>query len=317
MVCAAWMKPRDRSVNFSMSMSLSLSQATERCPPRSQATRTLFPVAKWGMMHGDSRASGRGKSRMRIEHLYRYPVKGLTAEALESVAVEPGETLPWDRAFALAQGDAPFDPAAAALAAQDAFHVPDGQRPRRPAARQFRRALRRAADPRPGRQRDRENRRSPRPGATASPPGWRRSWTHEARGVPRFHHAPGHSFSDVSAKVVSIINLASVADLAAPRRRAAAPSALPRQSLSARRRGLERTRLGRAGTAGRPGTAARGQAHSALCGDRGEPRDGRARRAIRWRSCATPSAMSICGVYAEVVEGGQLAVGDAVELLPA
>ena len=49
---------------------------------------------------------------MRIEYLYRYPVKGLTAEALEEVTVEPGETLPWDRAFALAQGDAPFDPAA-------------------------------------------------------------------------------------------------------------------------------------------------------------------------------------------------------------
>ncbi len=47
---------------------------------------------------------------MRIEQLYRYPVKGLTAEALEEVAVEPGQTLPWDRAFALAQGTAPFDP---------------------------------------------------------------------------------------------------------------------------------------------------------------------------------------------------------------
>ena len=44
---------------------------------------------------------------MRVEQLYRYPVKGLTAEALEEVEVEPGQTLPWDRAFALAQGDAP------------------------------------------------------------------------------------------------------------------------------------------------------------------------------------------------------------------
>ncbi len=75
---------------------------------------------------------------MRIEHLYRYPVKGLTAEALEEVAVEPGSTLPWDRAFALAQGDAPFDPAAPQLAAEDAFHVPDGQRPRRRAELQLR-----------------------------------------------------------------------------------------------------------------------------------------------------------------------------------
>ena len=42
---------------------------------------------------------------MRIEYLYRYPVKGLTAEALEMAEVEPGGCIPWDRAFALAQGD--------------------------------------------------------------------------------------------------------------------------------------------------------------------------------------------------------------------
>src|SRR5215468_6956682 len=35
----------------------------------------------------------------------------------------------------------------------------------------------------------------------------------ELRGPPRVLHAPGHSFSDVARKVVSIINLASVAAL--------------------------------------------------------------------------------------------------------
>src|SRR5215831_14839884 len=49
---------------------------------------------------------------MRIEYLYRYPVKGLTAEALETAEVETGGCIPWDRAFALAQGDSGFDPAA-------------------------------------------------------------------------------------------------------------------------------------------------------------------------------------------------------------
>ena len=47
---------------------------------------------------------------MRIEYLYRYPVKGLTAEALEETDVETGGCIPWDRAFALAQGDARFEP---------------------------------------------------------------------------------------------------------------------------------------------------------------------------------------------------------------
>ena len=50
-------------------------------------------------------ARSRGTCDMRIEYLYRYPVKGLTAEALESAEVEAGGCIPWDRAFALAQGD--------------------------------------------------------------------------------------------------------------------------------------------------------------------------------------------------------------------
>ena len=51
---------------------------------------------------------------MRVDRLYRYPVKGLTAEALEAATVQPGGAIPWDRAFALAQGDALFDPTAPA-----------------------------------------------------------------------------------------------------------------------------------------------------------------------------------------------------------
>ncbi|MFC7540819.1 MOSC N-terminal beta barrel domain-containing protein [Siccirubricoccus deserti] len=45
---------------------------------------------------------------MRVENIYRYPVKGLTAEALEEVTLTPGACLPHDRRFALAQGDAPL-----------------------------------------------------------------------------------------------------------------------------------------------------------------------------------------------------------------
>jgi uncharacterized protein YcbX len=48
---------------------------------------------------------------MKIESLYRYPVKGLTPEALTHAALTPGSCIQWDRAFALAQGDATLDPA--------------------------------------------------------------------------------------------------------------------------------------------------------------------------------------------------------------
>jgi uncharacterized protein YcbX len=46
---------------------------------------------------------------MNIESLYRYPVKGLTPEPLAQATLTPGSCIPWDRAFALAQGDATFD----------------------------------------------------------------------------------------------------------------------------------------------------------------------------------------------------------------
>jgi uncharacterized protein YcbX len=47
---------------------------------------------------------------MHIESLYRYPVKGLTPEPLDRATLAPGRCIPWDRAFALAQGDSSLDP---------------------------------------------------------------------------------------------------------------------------------------------------------------------------------------------------------------
>jgi len=47
---------------------------------------------------------------MTIAAIYRYPVKGLSAEHLERVAVVPGECLPQDRRFAIALPSTRFDP---------------------------------------------------------------------------------------------------------------------------------------------------------------------------------------------------------------
>jgi uncharacterized protein YcbX len=47
---------------------------------------------------------------MHIESLYRYPVKGLTPEPLDRATLTPGRCIPWDRAFALSQGDSNLDP---------------------------------------------------------------------------------------------------------------------------------------------------------------------------------------------------------------
>ena len=48
---------------------------------------------------------------IRIAALYRYPVKGLSAERMPHVALLPGECLPQDRRFAIALAATPFDPA--------------------------------------------------------------------------------------------------------------------------------------------------------------------------------------------------------------
>jgi uncharacterized protein len=42
--------------------------------------------------------------------IYRYPVKGLSPEAMERVSLTPGECLPQDRRFAIALGSTSFDP---------------------------------------------------------------------------------------------------------------------------------------------------------------------------------------------------------------
>jgi hypothetical protein len=45
-----------------------------------------------------------------VTAIYRYPVKGLSAEKLDRVALIPGECLPHDRRFAIALGSTLFDP---------------------------------------------------------------------------------------------------------------------------------------------------------------------------------------------------------------
>ena len=42
--------------------------------------------------------------------VYRYPVKGLSAEEMDRVVLTPGECLPHDRRFAIALGSTRFDP---------------------------------------------------------------------------------------------------------------------------------------------------------------------------------------------------------------
>src|SRR5260370_30877153 len=56
-----------------------------------------------------------------IQSIYRYPVKGLSPQPLPRVALEPGQTVPADRLYAIENGPSGFEPAAPAYIPKNRF----------------------------------------------------------------------------------------------------------------------------------------------------------------------------------------------------
>jgi uncharacterized protein YcbX len=247
---------------------------------------------------------------MRIERITRYPVKGLSAEELDEVELTAGQGLPHDRRFAFAKADSGFDPAAPSWLPKANFACL--------AANPKVAALRTAYDPvantllvRHGETRllaDLDTEAGRAEAAT-----WLTGFMgEEARGPLTLAEVPGHNFTDIPQKAVSIIGLASIAALAERmgaaldpvRFRAnilfsgAAPFAefdwLGREVLLGRARLRVFKRTARcAATEVNPETAER---------DLNVPRG--LRQAFGHIDM---------GIYAEVLEGGVVAVGDALE----
>jgi uncharacterized protein YcbX len=148
----------------------------------------------------------------RISAIYRYPVKGLSPEPMARVTLAPGRTLPSDRLYAIENGPSGFDPAKPAYFPKSRFlmlmrnerlaaletHFDDSNHQltiRLNGAEAASGDLRSAS------------------GRAAIESFFARYSASELRGPPKVLQADGHSFSDVAAKVVSIINLASVASV--------------------------------------------------------------------------------------------------------
>ena len=146
----------------------------------------------------------------RLSAIYRYPVKGLSPEPLQRTALRAGETLPADRRYAIENGPSGFDPAAPSYLPKSRFLML--MRNERLAALDTRYddATHVLTIRHEGRERACGD-LSTREGRLAIEAFFRRYLPAELRGPPKVLAAPGHSFSDVAAKVVSIINLASVA----------------------------------------------------------------------------------------------------------
>ena len=146
----------------------------------------------------------------RISAIYRYPVKGLSPEPLARVTLSPQQTLPADRLYAIENGPSGFDPAAPAYFPKAKFLML--MRNERLAALEtrFDEKSHELSIRINGSEAARGDLRSPQ-GRAAIEGFFAHYSADELRGPPKVLQADGHSFSDVAAKVVSSINLASVA----------------------------------------------------------------------------------------------------------
>ena len=148
----------------------------------------------------------------KIQAIHRYPVKGLTPEPLTRTMLSVGQTVPFDRIYAVENGPSGFDPANPGYLPKQRFLM---------LMRNARLAeLRTAFDETSHTLTIRSENREAARGDLRTPEGCAaierflaEFCADELRGPPKVLHAAGHSFSDVSRKVVSIINLASVAAL--------------------------------------------------------------------------------------------------------
>jgi uncharacterized protein len=148
----------------------------------------------------------------KINAIYRYPVKGLSPEPLAGTLLTPGQTVPSDRLYAIENGPSGFDP-------ELPRHQPKSRylmlmRNERLAMLHTRfddtsHMLTIESD---GRIAAHGDLRTPA-GRHGVESFFAQFCADELRGPPKVLHAPGHSFSDVARKVVSIINLASVSAL--------------------------------------------------------------------------------------------------------
>ncbi len=149
---------------------------------------------------------------MQVASLYRYPVKGFSPEALQSVELRPGETLPFDRAYAIENGSGRFDPNAPRHLPKITFLMLMRDERLATLRSAFDDATETLTISRDGKQVAR--------GQLTTPLGRQlveqflgAYMKTELRGAPKIVSAPGHSFSDMAAKCLHIVNLATVREV--------------------------------------------------------------------------------------------------------
>lgn len=148
----------------------------------------------------------------KVEAIYRYPVKGLTAHALTCAQLTTGGVLPFDRAYAIENGPGRFDESNPKTLDRIAFLML--LRDERLAALEarFDDQDQTLTIFRSGKQVARGNLNSTA-GRAILEQFFAAYMRDELRGAPKIRHADGHSFADASSPCVHLINLESLHDL--------------------------------------------------------------------------------------------------------
>jgi hypothetical protein len=144
-----------------------------------------------------------------ISSLYRYPIKGFNPEKLDSVDLTVGETFPWDRAYAIENGPSGFNPQDPAYFPKTKFLMLMRDEKLAELRADFDEGTRSVAIRKDG--------ETLLEAPLETPEGRARIeafigdfMRDNLKGPPRLLSAPDHSFSDMAAKCVHIVNLESV-----------------------------------------------------------------------------------------------------------
>ena len=245
-----------------------------------------------------------------VESIYRYPVKGLSPEKLDSARLEPGKTLPADRRYAIENGPSGFDPAAPKYFPKTQFLMLMRNERLATLDTRYRESTNTLTIRGDGRQLV-EGDLSTKEGRLAIEAFFRKFMPAELRGAPKVLQADGHSFSDVSAKVVSIINLASVAELETV---IGAPVHPLRFRANVYVRGWparsELDLIGETITIGRARLKVTKRIKRCAATDV-DPDTGQRDLSIPATLMQNFDHMD-CGIYAQVIEGGEISAGDTI-----
>jgi uncharacterized protein YcbX len=146
---------------------------------------------------------------IRIASLFRYPVKGLSPERLARVPLTPGDPMPHDRRYAIENGPSGFDPAAPVHLPKIAFLMLMRNAALARLETRFDPDTTTLAIREGGQERVRGDLSTPQ-GRAAVEAFFAAYSAQDLRGPPKVLEAPGFSFSDTRARVLSLINMASV-----------------------------------------------------------------------------------------------------------